>query len=162
MELTGKTMESKQEKTPAGGSPVPGITGVGHVATVRSTASETGKDSTAPNQDQAADLDKRNGLQDGSATQLQGLDQWIREREEQAESNDDVILKPLSKIRPTTRSQSEKHPAPKNKDAREHMKLLRRLGYENLSEVPIKYWEPMKDGETKGEHNSRRQRECIY
>lgn len=52
------------------------------------------------------------------------------------------------------------HPQPKNKDARKHMARLRNLGYSNINEVDIDYWEPAKAGEDKGRLMARRQREC--
>lgn len=54
----------------------------------------------------------------------------------------------------------KKHPPPVNKKAKEHLRVLQRLGYTNLTEPGIPYWEARLDGETKPEHNARRQREC--
>ena len=53
------------------------------------------------------------------------------------------------------------HPHPVNKNAKAHLTELQKLGYGNLSDVPVDYWEPKKPGESGGEHNARRQKECA-
>lgn len=62
-----------------------------------------------------------------------------------------------SGIRP---SGYENHPTPTYKKRKEHLRELLSLGYTNLSEPGIPYWEPRREDESKHEHNARRQREC--
>lgn len=54
----------------------------------------------------------------------------------------------------------EKHPPPDNKTAARHLRYIQYYGYRNFEEVPVDYWEPRRNDETKAAHNARRQREC--
>lgn len=83
----------------------------------------------APLEDQAAQADKRIGLQDTRYS---------------------IKSKNIVK---------EKHPRPENKTSTRQLKKLRILGINNFNEVDIDYWEPRLISETKAEHNARRQRE---